>query len=30
VEGKTLDFLDDYRDVADYTLVIPQSMTRTG
>ena len=30
VEGKTLDFLDDYRDVADYTLVIPQSMTKTG
>lgn len=29
-EGKTLDFLDDYRDVADYTLVIPQSMTKTG
>jgi uncharacterized iron-regulated protein len=30
VEGRTLDFLDDYRDVADYTLVIPQSMTKTG
>lgn len=30
VEGETLDFLDDYRDVADYTLVIPQSMTSTG
>lgn len=30
VEGETLDFLDDYRDVADYTLVIPQSMTKTG
>ena len=30
VEGKTLDFLDDYKDVADYTLVIPQSMTKTG
>lgn len=30
VEGGTLDFLDDYRDVADYTLVIPQSMTKTG
>ncbi|MGE5299470.1 MAG: ChaN family lipoprotein [Acidobacteriota bacterium] len=29
-EGETLDFLDEYRDVADYTLVIPQSMTRTG
>ena len=30
VEAVTLDFLDDYRDVADYTLVIPQSMTKTG
>jgi uncharacterized iron-regulated protein len=30
VEGETLDFLDDYRNVADYTLVIPQSMTKTG
>ena len=30
VEGRTLDFLDDYKDVADYTLVIPQSMTKTG
>lgn len=30
VEGATLDFIDDYRDVADYTLVIPGSMTRTG
>jgi len=30
VEGETLDFLDDYRDVADYTLVIPDSMTKTG
>ena len=30
VEGETLDFLDNYRDVADYTLVIPQSMTKTG
>jgi uncharacterized iron-regulated protein len=30
VEGKSLDFLDEYRDVADYTLVIPQSMTKTG
>lgn len=30
VEARTLDFLDDYRDVADYTLVIPQSMTKTG
>jgi uncharacterized iron-regulated protein len=30
VEGETLDFLDDYRDVADYTLVIPRSMTKTG
>lgn len=30
VEAGTLDFLDDYRDVADYTLVIPQSMTKTG
>ncbi len=30
VEGETLDFLDDYRDVADYTIVIPQSMTKTG
>jgi uncharacterized iron-regulated protein len=30
VEGETLDFLDDYRDVADYTLVVPQSMTKTG
>ena len=30
VEGRTLDFLDDYMDVADYTLVIPQSMTKTG
>ena len=30
VEGKTLDFLSDYADVADYTLVIPQSMTKTG
>ena len=30
VEGETLDFLDDYRDVADYTIIIPQSMTKTG
>lgn len=30
VEGETLDFLDDYRDIADYTIIIPQSMTRTG
>ncbi len=30
VEAGTLDFIDDYRDVADYTLVIPQSMTKTG
>jgi uncharacterized iron-regulated protein len=30
VEGRTLDFIDDYKDVADYTLVIPQSMTKTG
>ena len=30
VEGSTLDFLDDYKDVADYTLVIPRSMTKTG
>ena len=30
VEAKTPDFIDDYRDVADYTLVIPQSMTKTG
>jgi uncharacterized iron-regulated protein len=30
VEGNTLDFLDEYRDVADYTLVIPRSMTKTG
>lgn len=30
VEGETLDFRGDYRDVADYTLVIPQSMTKTG
>jgi len=30
VEGRTLDFLDDYKDVADYTLVILQSMTKTG
>jgi uncharacterized iron-regulated protein len=30
VEGMTLDFDDEYRDVADYTLVIPQSMTKTG
>jgi uncharacterized iron-regulated protein len=30
VEGETLAFLDDYRDVADYTLVIPRSMTKTG
>ncbi len=30
VEAETLDFLDDYRDVADYSLVIPQSMTKTG
>jgi uncharacterized iron-regulated protein len=30
VEAGILDFLDDYRDVADYTLVIPQSMTKTG
>jgi uncharacterized iron-regulated protein len=30
VEGETLDFLDDYSDVADYTLVIPRSMTKTG
>lgn len=29
-EGRTLDFLDDYRDVADYTLVIPFTMTKTG
>jgi len=30
VEARTLDFLDEYRDVADYTIVIPQSMTKTG
>jgi uncharacterized iron-regulated protein len=30
VEAGTLDFLDEYRDVADYTIVIPQSMTKTG
>jgi uncharacterized iron-regulated protein len=30
VEAGTLDFLEDYRDVADYTLVIPRSMTKTG
>jgi len=30
VEGTSLDFLDEYRGVADYTLVIPQSMTKTG
>ena len=30
VEGRTVDFLDDYRDVANYTLVVPQSMTKTG
>ncbi len=30
VEGETLDFLDDYRDIADYTVVIPRSMTKTG
>jgi uncharacterized iron-regulated protein len=30
VEGGTLDFLDEYRDVADYTIVTPQSMTKTG
>jgi len=30
VEGETLDFRDDYRDVADYTIIIPQSMTKTG
>jgi uncharacterized iron-regulated protein len=30
VEGGTLDFLEDYRDVADYTLVIPRSMTKTS
>jgi uncharacterized iron-regulated protein len=30
VEGENLDFLDDYRDVADYTIVIPRSMTKTG
>jgi len=30
VEGLTLDFLDDYKDIADYTLVIPRSMTKTG
>jgi hypothetical protein len=30
VEGKSLDYLDEYRDVAEYTLVIPQSMTKTG
>jgi hypothetical protein len=30
VEGETLDFLDDYRDIANYTLVIPRSMTKTG
>jgi len=30
VEGMSLDFLDEYRDVADYTIVVPQSMTKTG
>ncbi len=30
VEGETLDFLDDYRGVADYTIVIPRSMTNTS
>jgi len=30
VEARTLDFLDEYRDVADYTIVIPESMTKTG
>ncbi|HSB30585.1 MAG TPA: ChaN family lipoprotein [Candidatus Sulfobium mesophilum] len=30
VEAEKRDFLDDYRDVADYTLVIPKSMTNTG
>ncbi len=30
VEAATLDYIDDYRDVADYTLVIPRSMTSTG
>lgn len=30
VEGTSLDFLDEYRDVADYTIVVPRSMTKTG
>ena len=30
VEAKTLDFIEDYNDVADYTLIIPRSMTKTG
>ncbi len=30
VEATSLDFLDEYRDVADYTIVIPRSMTKTG
>jgi len=30
VEATSLDFLDEYRDVADYTIVVPRSMTKTG
>lgn len=30
VEGQKLDFLYDYAGVADYTIVIPRTMTKTG
>lgn len=30
IEGRTLEFLDEYAGIADYTIVIPQTMTKTG